>query len=312
MTASADTGQSVPHELWRILRSHPRHLPERLVLLAVGRQGAPAKEWASERLAKGVEPREASERLRASTVIESRLHGTVAGTPFFVALVPAYVTFLWVQAQMVLRIAALQGRDPTDPALAAEVLVLRGVYRSIPEAQEALDSIGEEPPETGRRGRIAAWVDLVKRILILAAFTSASNPDEQPGRARQAGTFVLGVGMWVVTFVMPVTFMILMAWSCASSTRQLGAIALEYYSGKAVDDVRSIKAVLRMHQQDPARGRRRFVRWLLLSLSVAVPIGFLAVTVSKGDAVSDGGRAIAALIALSLVIAAAVVLRRRY
>ena len=45
--------------------------------------------------------------------------------------------------------------------------------------------MGKEPVPATRRARFLSWVDMVKRILVLAAFTSASNPDEKPGRRRQ-------------------------------------------------------------------------------------------------------------------------------
>jgi hypothetical protein len=310
VSATADAPASVPRELMRTIWHHPRDLPERLVVLAVRRQGAPAKAWARERLAEGVDREEESDRLRKSTLIVSRVDGAVSGTPFFIALVPAYVAFLWAQAQMVLRIAALYGRDPTDPGIAAEVLALRGVYRSVPEAQAGLDHIGDRPEDQTRRDRFESWVDLVKRILVLAAFTSASNPNDKPGRARQAGVLVAAGGIWIVTCVFPVTFMVLMSWSCDTSTRKLGAIALEYYSGKAVHDPRGLKAL--RTRPDRHKGRKLLVRWTLLTVSVAIPIGLLAYTVAQRNAVSSTLTLLAAVIGLSIVLALTSLLRRFY
>jgi hypothetical protein len=39
MSPDDDREASVPRELWRQLRRHPRDLPERLLVLAVQRQG---------------------------------------------------------------------------------------------------------------------------------------------------------------------------------------------------------------------------------------------------------------------------------
>jgi hypothetical protein len=299
---------SITREVLHHLRQHPRDLPERLVVLAVGRQGEPAKAWAEERLAAGAEPREESDRLRRSTLVASRVDGAVAGTPFFVALVPAYVTFLWAQVRMVLRIAALHGRDPSDPRICAEVLALRGVYLSVDDAQAALDRIGDAPPETGHRDRVAAWVDMVRRILVLAAFTSGSNPDEHPARWRQATTIIAGAGIWIVTCLLPLTFMVLMAWSCETSTRQLAPLALEFYSGQAVEKRGGFR---RPHlPPDAHRSRRQFVRWSLLVASIALPVALLAVSVVQGDALPNAARAVAGLVGLSLVIVLAVLLRR--
>jgi len=219
MSAGAGAGEPPRREIWRSLRRHPRELPERLLVLAVGRQGPEAKAWAQERLAQGAQPLAESDRLRRATLIVSRGDGAVSGTPFFIALVPAYVAFLWAQARMVLRIAALHGHDPTDPRVAAELLALRGVYPSVPEAAAALERMGKEPVPATRRARFLSWVDMVKRILVLAAFTSANNPDEKPGRRHQVVMVVIGGAIWAVTWIIPVTFMILMAWSCDTSTR---------------------------------------------------------------------------------------------
>jgi hypothetical protein len=308
MTSTETREHTTPRELWRALRRHPGDLPERLMVLAVTRQGADAKAWARDRIAQGCTPRQESERLRRVTLIVSRADGAVSGTPFFVALVPAYVAFLWAQTRMVLRIAALYGHDPTDPHIAAELLALRGVYPSVPEAEAALERIGREQPPSGRLARIQSWVGMVKRILVLAAFTSASNPDEKPGRRRQAVMFVIGGAIWVVTWIVPLTFMILMAWSCDTSTRQLGAIALEFYSGEGVHDSRGLKSM--RTAPEPGSGRRAFVRWFLVVVATAIPLVLLALSVRQGDALSDGGRVLAGLLGLSLVIVLSMVARR--
>jgi hypothetical protein len=308
MTAGAGAAEPPRREIWRSLRGHPRELPERLILLAVGRQGPEAKAWAQGRLAQGAQPLAESDRLRRATLIVSRADGAVSGTPFFIALVPAYVAFLWAQARMVLRIAALHGHDPTGPHVAAELLALRGVYPSVPEAASALERMGKEPVPATRRARFLSWVDMVKRILVLAAFTSASNPDEKPGRRRQVVMVVIGGAIWAVTWIIPVTFMILMAWSCDTSTRQLGAIALEYYSGEPVHDARGVRVF--KTAPEPGSGRRAFISWSLVILATVIPVGLLVVSVSQGDALSDTARAVAALLGLSLVISLAMIARR--
>jgi hypothetical protein len=208
----------------------------------------------------------------------------------------------------VLRIAALYGHDPTDPHIAAELLALRGVYPSVPEAEAALERIGREQPPSGRLARTRSWVDMVKRILVLAAFTSASNPDEKPGRRRQATMFVIGGAIWAVTWIVPLTFMIVMAWSCDTSTRQLGAIALEFYSGEGVHDARGLKSM--RTAPEPGSGRRAFVRWFLVVVATAIPLVLLALSVGQGDALGDGGRILAGLLGLSLVIVLSMVARR--
>ena len=233
MSAGAGAAEPPRREIWRSLRRHPRELPERLLVLAVGRQGPEAKAWAQERLAQGAQPLAESDRLRRETLIASRADGAVSGTPFFIALVPAYVAFLWAQARMVLRIAGLHGHDPTGPRVAAELLALRGVYPSVPEAAAALERMGKEPVPA----------------------------DEKPGRRRQVVMVVIGGAIWAVTWIIPVTFMILMAWSCDTSTRQLGAIALEYYSGVPVHDPRGVRALKTAPEHGSAGGRSSAGAW---------------------------------------------------
>jgi hypothetical protein len=294
----------------RVLRHHPRHLPERLTVYAVGRLGEPTKAWAAERRKAGIDPREESNRLKHDTVVLSRIDGAVSGTPFFVALVPAYVAFLWAQTRMAMRIGALHGRDPTDPSMPAELLALRGVYPSVPEAQEALDRIDQEVPDAGRRDRIGAWYFLVRRILILAAFTSAGNPDEHTGRWRLALSAVAAGLIWAVTWAVPLTFMILMSWSCESSSRQLGSIALEYFSGYGEERKKTRRGLRSLHiRHDPGHGRRRIVRWFLLVLSLAIPIALLAASVTHKGQHIEWLKVVAPLVGLSLVLIVGVKLR---
>jgi hypothetical protein len=294
----------------RVLRHHPRHLPERLVVFAVGRLGEPTKAWAAERVEAGVDPRAESHRIKHDTVILSRVDGAVSGTPFFVALVPAYVAFLWAQIRMTLRIAALHGRDPTDPRMPAELLALRGVYPSVDEAQAALDRIEEEAPDVGRRDRVAAWYFLVRRILILAAFNSAGNPDEHQGRWRIVLSGAAVVVIWAITWALPITFMILMSWSCESSSRQLGSIALEYFSGRGEEAKRSRRSLRDIRiRHDPGRGLRTAVRWLLIVASLAIPLVLLAASVTHKGQHVEWLKVVAPLIGLTLVIILAVKLR---
>ena len=42
----------------------------------------------------------------------ARIDGAISGTPFFIALVPGYLTYLQQEMRMTLRTAALYDRDP--------------------------------------------------------------------------------------------------------------------------------------------------------------------------------------------------------
>jgi hypothetical protein len=55
------------------------------------------------------------------------------------------MSVLWEQARMVMRIAALNNRDPREPAFAAELLALRGLYDTPDAAQNGLAMVGRAP-----------------------------------------------------------------------------------------------------------------------------------------------------------------------
>ena len=67
----------------------------------------------------------------------ARIDGAVSGTPFFIALVPGYLAYLWQEGVMERRIAALYGSDPREVETCARTLVLRGVHPTIEAARKA-------------------------------------------------------------------------------------------------------------------------------------------------------------------------------
>src|SRR5438045_3515377 len=133
-----------PGALVRLVLRDPHHVPERVTIFAVDRQADAARTWAERALAAAPEssPAALAEDQRRRTVGTARVDGAIAGTPFFIALVPAYVAFLWQEARLHLRVAALFGHDPGDPHVEADFLVLRGVR---PNAQPALTELEATP-----------------------------------------------------------------------------------------------------------------------------------------------------------------------
>jgi hypothetical protein len=252
------------------------------------------------------------------TIVASRVDGAVAGTPFFIALVPAYVAFLWTQARMTLQIAALQGRDTTDPAITAELLALRGIHPTVEAAAEALAHLDEQPPAPSGWGeRFATWVALVRRILVLAAFVSPSSPDdEKPRRARQVAFGALGLLIWAGTYVFPVSFMIVMAWGCESSTRQLGSVALDFYGVDGGHDdatgPRDHRLTRARHQLAATmRSPRRLLWTVAMGFSIGVPLLLIAEAVSKHGHHGKWVAFVAPLAGLALVLALARAMARR-
>ena len=302
--------------LVRIAYRDPEHLPERLALNAVERLGEPSLAWAQGALAArpGEHPAVLAEELRRQSASVARIDGAVAGTPFFVALVPGYLGYLLQEAQMVMRMAALYGCDPRELRAAAELLSLRGLHPTVDAAAAALEACRTAPlPERPERRRpLRHWVRSVYAVLVLGGFLSprgdrATTPERS--KLVVASMFVLGVGSWIVTWVFPVTFMLLMAWGCESNARDLGRRALAFYGGgKETTDAAIASA---RSGPEPGLRLRRVVRAIALALSIALPVAFVAYADHIRNTTGVNAFAAAgALVALSLVIATTVVARR--
>jgi hypothetical protein len=218
--ARARQSLRVPGALVRLVVRDPQHIPERLTIFAVDRRAAGAGEWAQR--VRGAEQRPSTPALvdaqRHRTVSTARIDGAIAGTPFFIALVPAYIAFLQQELRFHLRMAAFYGHDLTDANVAAEFLVLRGVHRNRELALAELDVVRATPvPSKGERTPLRSWYAAVVRILILAGFLSAPDEDQRgpltsSERVVRAIRFIAAALIWALTWVVPITFMILMAW----------------------------------------------------------------------------------------------------
>ena len=303
-------------ELVRIAYRDPEHIAERLSLLASHNLSGEARDWAQKTLRENphAKPEELAGHLRATSANIARIDGAVAGTPFFIALVPGYIAYLWQEARMTLRTAALFGRDPATLRTTAEMLALRGVHPTVEEAEVALRAVPDEPPPIGKRRSLRFWYETGKRVLVFGGFLGPPSGEPPPSgavaRLRAGAAFVFGALIWVTTWVVPVTFMILMAWGCETHSRQLGLRALELYGEKAATTKDAIAAARRV--KDPGHGARQVLRSAALVLSIAIPIGFIVYAdhIRQHTGVNWLG-AIGALVALSLVIAASVYGRRR-
>jgi hypothetical protein len=102
----------------------------------------------------------------------------------------------------------------------------------------------------------------------------------------------------VITWILPLTFMIAMAWGCERQTRALGRRALAFYGGEASTTNGAIDVAGKT--QDKGHNTRQIVRSAALALSVAIPVAFVAYA-NHVRLVALGS-----LVALSLVIATAV------
>jgi len=304
-------------ELWRVVYRDPEHVPERLTLYTAGRLGESSRQWAESVQSDRPDTHVAkiAEELRTHSAHVARIDGAISGTPFFIALVPGYLTYLQQEMRMTLRTAALYGRDPQELRTSAEMLALRGVHPNVEAAEAALMSVRDkalpERPEHRRSWR--TWVHSAYLLLIFGGFMSPSVAKEDTGtlgRIRAVFGVLLGVGLWVMTWVLPLTFMIMMAWGCETHARQLGRRTLLYYDGEAVSVLDAIKAA--DAREDHGHDKRAIVRGAALFLSVAIPIGFVGYAQHIRNTVGFNWLgALGALTALSLVIAMAVISSRK-
>src|SRR3954468_10433274 len=289
--------------LVRLVYRDPEHVAERLTLYAAESLGPQSREWAERVRAEEPDASRAqgSARLQLQSVRVARVDGAIAGTPFLVALVPGYVSYLWQEARMTLRIAALYGRDATTLHTAAEVLALRGVRPSVDEAERALLEVQARPlppPPEGRRP-LRTWYESIYRLLVFGGFLGP--PDEDgPKRSwlRTALGTIIGTAIYITTWVVPVTFMLAMSWGCESHARDLGRRTHEFY---ATDGSEPSEVSIPPEQ---GQSLRTLARSAALALSVAVPLVFVAyVNHVRNEVGFNWLGALGALVAFSLVAA---------
>ena len=304
-------------DLWRVVHRDPEHVAERLTLYMAGRLGDPSREWArSARSARPDTPvAKIADELRTQSAHVARIDGAISGTPFLIALVPGYLTYLQQEMRMTLRTAALYGHDPRNLRTSAEMLALRGVHPDVDAAEAELDAVREKtvPDRPARRRPWRTWVHSVYQLLIFGGFMSPSVAKEDTGtrgKVRAVFGVLLGAGIWVMTWVLPLTFMIAMAWGCETHARQLGRRTLLYYDGEADSVLEAIKISDR--RTDRGHDKRAIARGAALFFSVAIPLGFVGFAQHLRHTVGfDWLDALGALVALSLVIATAVIASRK-
>jgi hypothetical protein len=275
-------------------------------------------EWAQSvrRTRADTPPAEVVEELRIQTAQIARIDGAISGTPSLIALVPGYLTYLYQEMRMTLRTAALYGRDPQELKTAGEMLALRGVHPDVDQAEAALIAVKNTPmPERATERRsLRTWVHSAYLLLVFGGFMSPSTaePLKRPvlDRLRAVFSFMVAAAIWVMTWVVPFTFMIMMAWGCETHARQLGRRALVYYDGEAASVNAAIALAAR--RRDRGHDKRALLRAIALFLSVAIPLGFVALVNHYRNTVGFNWLvALGSLVALSLVIATAVIASRR-
>ena len=306
------SARTIARVAWR----DPENLPERLMLAATDRLGAASRVWAEDTLARRPDdgPATIAAEVRRQSALVARIDGGIAGTPFLIALVPGYVGYLWQEASMLLRTAALFGRDPTELRTAAELLALRGIHPTVDAAEASLKVVRATPlpDKPTERRPLKTWFESIRMVLVIGGFLGAPEPEETRKHPRLAlvGSLIAVGVLWVITSLFPLTFIVAMAWGCEHDTRELGWRALLYYSGDESDAAAAIGAAA--SRRDSGHDWRQLVRSALLLLSVAVPVGFVIYADHIRNHIGINWiSALGALVALSLVIAMSVYARSR-
>lgn len=148
MPSDREDVRHLPEGLWNEMRSDPSRAPLHLALAAVGRWGEQARAYAAQvRLehpdATNAELARMVKRRHAAL---ARMEGAAAGVPATVApiagtaaaLLPDVAALAWIQSRMVVHIAGVYGHDTSDRDMAAELLVLQGLYNTTEAARVAL------------------------------------------------------------------------------------------------------------------------------------------------------------------------------
>lgn len=282
-----------PRQLVRFVTRDPDHVPERLLLASQERLARQAVKWAGAiGTSAGPEQRERaalSERRR--TITMARGEGAVAGTPFFIALVPAYLTFLEQEARFFLRMAALHGRDPASIDVAAEMLAIRGVHPDAASSAEQLRWVLDNPLPPGKddresRGFTAAirdWYRAVMKVMVFAGFIGPPDPNA-PKRSRihsivrNTATGLFAAAIWIGTSIFPVTFMMVMSWSCEGDARRFSEATLAHYGLEPESRSERRERRREMSRRDRLAGA---IHGLLVLVSVAIPLFLMAASVSS-------------------------------
>ena len=223
MVEFGDPALSRPTGLWQAMRHDPLHAAEIAVLYALPQLTPHVKMWwskTSHKRSSDSPDRIAKRVLRHSTSV-ARRGGLITGSSFYVGMLPAMAMIYCEQLIVVLRIAAAYGRDPSDPARAAEVLVVQGRYSTVQDAADALQKVGAAD-EISFGSEVRTFFDVVRQFPSMIGL-----------RLRQYTRSPIDLviaGAEVASYLVPVVSMPVWTYASARATRRLGHAAINFYS----------------------------------------------------------------------------------
>ncbi|MEV7217750.1 hypothetical protein AB0O31_32235 [Kitasatospora cineracea] len=244
-------GGGAAGELWRAVRHDAARLPERLAVLVVQQEAGPAAKAVAGLSGTGAETGAGEEvgtgagagggvgvvAERRTAVIThgirlTLVEGCVVGGPLILLVPVAFCAGMLAQARMVLELAALAGADGDHAERSAELLVLQGVYPTVPDARAALAATAEadaateaglaveSPPRPSR-------LDMIRRMAYLLGLVAIGEDHRGPVR-RIAGW--VGTGLLVVVgLAFPVVWIPVMGRANVRATTALARRATAFY-----------------------------------------------------------------------------------
>jgi len=261
-----------PAAMWRALRLDPRHAAEVSVLYALPQLMPHVEHWRRNNAPRHpTEPPDKMARrvLRHSTSV-ARRGGLITGSSFYVGMPPAMAMIYFEQLTAVLRIAAVYGRDPTDPIRAAEILVIQGRYPTLGEAAVALQGAGRRAAQRPVATDARTIGDVVRQLPSMIGL--------HVRKVRAASPIdVIVAAVEVASFVVPVVSIPIWTIASARAMRRLGRAAIAFYAQERVDEEHPAPVVVLPPRPTP-RTRRVVIGTIVpLALALGVVITLLPI-----------------------------------
>lgn len=225
--------QGMARLLLQIVLRDPGHLPENLAdysLQMLG-PGVPAYVAKLRRQNPDADAVELERLIAQQGVRETAREGGFVGGPFIVFVPVAFVAALLAQIKMLLRMAALAGRDPRAPQRAAELLVIMGVYGDVSQAAAALKTLPAiEAAPVDKHSSIYAMADVIRRMAKLLGLISPAAVTPVSRLVRLGRWIVLGLAL-LVGMVVPLIWLPYLSMSYYRGTVELAERVSVFYSG---------------------------------------------------------------------------------
>ena len=219
--------------LLRIVLRDPGHLPENLADFSLKMLGPGVSAYVSGLRCENpdADTLELERMIAQQGVRETSREGGFVGGPFMLFVPVAFVAALLAQIKMLLRMAALAGRDPRAPRRAAELLVIMGVYKDVAQAAAALKALpATEAGAVRKHSVVYATVDLVRRMAKLLGLISPAAVTPVSRLIRLGRLLLLGVTL-MIGIVAPLIWLPYLSMSYYRSTVELAERVSVFYSG---------------------------------------------------------------------------------